>query len=116
MDIIIIAIIAVLVVFGIRAGVKHFKHESGCCGGSSYTIPAKKLDNVIGQKTLAVNGMTCQHCKNRVEEVINDIDGAAGTVCLKKDIVVVSMSRPIADEVLRAAVEKAGYTVTEIRA
>lgn len=33
-DIIIIAIVAVLILIGIRSGKKHFKGEGGCCGGS----------------------------------------------------------------------------------
>ncbi|MBE5940568.1 MAG: hypothetical protein E7266_09260 [Lachnospiraceae bacterium] len=31
-------------------------------------ILLKKLTKVIGKKTFSVEGMTCEHCKNRVME------------------------------------------------
>lgn len=114
-DYIIGAILVIVLAFGVRATIKHFRHESSCCGGSTYKARKKKLNNVTGKKIIAVEGMTCQHCQNRVMEAINGIDGASGVVNLKKGIVVVSMTREIEDEVLQAAIEKAGYKVTEVR-
>lgn len=108
-DYIIIAVLFVLMAVGIRSGVKHFKGEGGCCGGGTYKARKKKLDNVIDKKTFKVEGMTCQHCQNRVQEAVNSIAGASGTVKLKKGIVVVSMSRRIDDEEIKRAIEKAGY-------
>ncbi|MBQ6806857.1 MAG: hypothetical protein IJO97_05440 [Lachnospiraceae bacterium] len=32
---IIIGIVVVLILIGIRSGIKHFKGEGGCCGGGS---------------------------------------------------------------------------------
>ena len=45
-------ILIALLAIGIRALIKHFKHESSCCGGGSQTtaVPEKKLDRVIGTK------------------------------------------------------------------
>lgn len=98
-----------------RSGSKHLKGEGGCCGGGSSSVPApkKKLKNVITQKTFFIEGMTCEHCKNRVERSINAIDGAAVKVNLKKKTAVISMEKEINSEEIRAAIEKAGYTVTE---
>lgn len=59
--------------------------------------------------------MTCDHCKNRVEKSINDIDGAAAKVNLKKKEAIVSLEKDVSDEQILAAVEKAGYTVVSIR-
>ena len=57
-NVIIIGIIVVFIVIGIRSGMKHFKGEGGCCGGSA---PApkqhKKLKNVIAKKTIIIEGM-----------------------------------------------------------
>lgn len=116
-DIIIIAVLAVLLFFGIRAIVKHFKHESSCCGGGSQAakVPEKKLDAVIDQKILRVDGMTCDHCKGWVEKAINEIDGASAKVDLKTKEATVSMAREISDEELVAAVKKAGYRVVEVK-
>ena len=116
-NIVIIVVLVVLLAVGIRAIIKHFKHESACCGGGSKAtpVPEKKLDNVIGTKIVRVDGMTCDHCKGWVEKAINEIDGASAKVNLKKKEAVVSMARDISDEELIAAVKKAGYRVVEIR-
>lgn len=117
MDIIIIAVIAVLIIYGIFSSRKHFKGEGGCCGGGSAPTKTveKKLDNVIAKKTFIVDGMTCDHCKGWVEKAINEIDGASAKVNLKTREAVVSMEKEIPDEVIRAAVKKAGYRVVEIK-
>ena len=55
--------------------------------------------------------MHCQHCKNRVEEVVNDIKGIAGKVDLKKGELTVSYAEDVADEIIKARIERAGYEV-----
>lgn len=116
-DIIIIVVLVALLAIGIRALIKHFKHESSCCGGGSQAtpVPEKKLDNIIGTKILRVDGMTCDHCKGWVEKAINEIDGASAKVNLKTREAVVSMAREVSDSELVAAVQKAGYRVVEIK-
>lgn len=115
-NIIIIAMLVVIICVGIRSSIRHFKGEGGCCGGGSTVKPKRKtLKKVIAQKTVIIEGMTCEHCKNRVERSINDMDGAAAKVNLKKKEVVVSMEKEISDEQIRAIIEKAGYKVVEIR-
>ena len=113
---IIIGIIAVIVVIAVISSVKHFKGEGGCCGGgSSYKPKKKKLSGVRYQKVFLVDGMRCDHCKNRVEEVVNDMSGIAGKVDLKKGELVVSYAEDVEDETIKARIERAGYTVTEIK-
>ena len=34
-NIIIIGIVVAMIFFGIRSGMKHFRGEGGCCGGSA---------------------------------------------------------------------------------
>lgn len=116
-NIIIIAVLALLFAFGIRAIIKHFKHESSCCGGGSQAtpVPEKKLDRIVDTKILRVDGMTCDHCKGWVEKAINEIDGASAKVNLKAKEAVVSLAREVSDEELAAAVKKAGYRVVEIK-
>lgn len=111
---IIVAVIVVLVLVGLRSALKHMKGQGGCCGGETY-VSKKKLQNVTGRKTAIVEGMTCENCKARVERAVNDLDGLAGQVNLKKKEVRISMERDVDDEIIRAAIERAGYTVTEIR-
>lgn len=115
-NIIIIGIIVILVILGIRSGMKHFKGEGGCCGGSApMKRQKKKLQNVVAKKTVIIEGMSCDHCRNWVEKSINEIDGAAAKVNLGKKEAVVSLEKEVSDEQIRAAVEKAGYKVVGIR-
>lgn len=111
---IIIVLLIVILFFSLRSSIKHFHGEGGCCGGGTYKAHKKKLDSVIGQKTVSVEGMSCQHCVNRVMEAVNSIDGASADVKLKKGLVIVSMEQPISDETITNAIERAGYHVTGI--
>ena len=111
----IIGIIIVIAFFAVRTIVKR-KGRKGCCGsGSDYKPRKKKLQAVIATKVFAVDGMHCEKCANRVTEVVNDITGVAGVVDLKKGIVKVSYEQEVADEQIKARIERVGYTVTEIR-
>ena len=111
----VIVIVAILV-FALKGSVKHMKGEGDCCGGGSGNKPkkvkAKHLeDPVIGQITLHIEGMTCEHCVNRVAEALNSIDGVSAKVNLHKKNAMVSFDRPVEEEALCRVVEKAGYRV-----
>ena len=111
----IIGIVVVIAFLAIRTIVKR-RGRKGCCGsGSDYKPRKKKLQAVIATKVFAVDGMHCEKCANRVTEVVNDITGVAGVVDLKKGIVTVSYEQEVADEQIKARIERVGYTVTEIR-
>lgn len=110
---IIIGVIAVIVVIGAIYTIKHFKGEGGCCGGGSYKPRKKKLSKVLYQKNFKVDGMHCDHCKNRVEEVVNDIHGVAGKVDLKKGELTVSYAEDVTDDIIKAKITRAGCTVIE---
>ena len=110
-DGIIIAILVVALFFGIRATVKHFARKGGCCGSADYKPKKKKLSKVLYQKNFKVEGMHCEHCKARVEEVVNDIQGVSGSVNLKKGILTVSYAEDVDDELIKSKIERVGYTV-----
>ncbi|MGN0435651.1 MAG: heavy-metal-associated domain-containing protein [Wujia sp.] len=115
-DGIIIGILLILVIIGIYSSMKHFKGEGGCCGGSSsLKVKRKKLKQVVKQRTVVIEGMTCEHCKNRVEGSLNSLGGVSAKVNLKKKTAVVSMERDVSDEQLKQAVENAGYEVVDIQ-
>ena len=114
-DVIILGILLVVLVGAIVTSIKRAGRK-GCCGSSGdYKPRKKKLKNVIATKVFVVDGMHCEKCANRVTEVVNDIPGAAGVVELKKGIVTVSYEQEVADEQIRAAIERVGYTVKEIQ-
>ena len=112
---IIAGVLAVILYFALRSTMKHFRGEGGCCGGGTYKARRKRLHTVAEKKTFTVEGMSCQHCVNRVMEAVNSIDGASALVKLKRGLVIISLEHPIDDEILKDAIENAGYTVTGIR-
>lgn len=114
-DFLILGILAIAVALGIRSGVQHLKGQGGCCGGGSeVTIKPKKLKQVIRQRTVLIEGMSCEHCKNRVESRLNELAGVSARVDLKKKTAQISMEREISDEKLKETIEKAGYQVVSI--
>ena len=64
---------------------------------------------------MKISGMNCAHCVMDVTKILNQIDGVSADVSLSKGSARISCDREIGDEVLRNAVEKAGYRVTEIK-
>ena len=115
-DFVIIGILIILIIIGIRSGVKHFKGEGGCCGGgSSVKVKRKKLKQVVKQRIVIIEGMTCEHCQARVESKLNALDGVSARVNLKRKTAVVSMEKEVEDEEIKKAIENAGYEVIEIR-
>lgn len=115
-DFVIVGILIILIIIGIRSSVKHFKGEGGCCGGgSSVKVKRKKLKQIVKQRTVVIEGMTCEHCKARVERRLNALDGVSAKVNLKRKTAVVSMEKNVEDEVIKKAIENAGYEVIEIR-
>lgn len=114
-DVIIIVILVILIILGISSTIKHFKGEGGCCGGgSSVKVKRKKLKQVVKQRIVIIEGMTCEHCKVRVESRLNALDGVSARVNLKRKTAVVSMDKDIGDDVIKNTIENAGYEVVEI--
>ncbi len=115
-NVIVVLILAAVLVTALFSCAEHFKGKGGCCGGGGEIKEKKKKfdGRKLGEKRITIDGMHCDHCKSSVERYINQIDGAAAVVNLKKNIAVVSMSRDISDEELTCAVEKAGFKVIKI--
>ena len=110
-DYIIIAIIVVIVAIGLVPCAIHFKGQGGCCGSSGYKPKRKQLAHVKYQKTFHVEGLHCENCKNRVEESVGDIKDVVGKVNLKQGLLTVSYAQDVADDVIKARIERLGYHV-----
>ena len=66
-------------------------------------------------KTLHIEGMMCPHCEATVQKALEALDGVtAAAVSHEAGTAVVTLSAPVADEVLKNAVEAKDYTVTGI--
>ena len=86
----------------------------GSCPGSG-KMPKKKLaGRVVSRRTMKISGMNCAHCVMDVTKILNQIDGVSAVVSLSKGSARISCDREIGDEILRNAVEKAGYHVASI--
>ena len=96
-------------------------HEAGH-DRKEKSIPAEALEKLVAAetkkeektmtKTLKVEGMMCPHCEARVKKALEAVPGVAGAVAdHNKGTAVVTLSAPVEDEVLRAAVEAQDYQV-----
>ncbi|GAA3443783.1 heavy metal translocating P-type ATPase [Planomonospora venezuelensis] len=63
-----------------------------------------------GEIELAIGGMTCASCANRIERKLNKLDGVTATVNYATEKAKVVYTGGVAPEDLVAEVEKAGYT------
>lgn len=104
--------------FALKGVVRHWRGESTCCGGGEIVAPPKKelSGAVIGHKIITIEGMTCSNCKIRVEQALDDIDGAAATVNLHRNIADLAMTRDVADGEIRKALDGSGYKIIKIEA
>ncbi len=81
--------------------------------------PAEQIETQKGTstmiKTMTINGMMCAHCQAHVEKALNAIDGVTATVDLAAKSATVTLSKDVADEILKNAVTEAGYEVVSIQ-
>ncbi len=86
------------------------------------TIPAEALRSMIEEetkkeeqtmtKTLKVEGMMCPHCEARVKKALEAVPGVENAVADHTlGTAVVTLNAPVADDVLREAVEAQDYRV-----
>ncbi|WP_297957128.1 heavy-metal-associated domain-containing protein [uncultured Ruminococcus sp.] len=116
-NVIIVAVLAMILIFALKSSLKHLKGEGGCCGGGS-TIkePDKKLSGtVINTKVFKIDGMHCESCTSRVKRAINSIDGVSAKLDLRKKQAVVKYDKEVADETLVKEIENLGYKVIAVQ-
>lgn len=74
----------------------------------------QRLQQVVAVKKLTIAGMTCVRCQANVENALNSVDQVNATVNLLQEEAIVKLGTDVADDVLRNAVEEAGYKVVAI--
>ena len=68
----------------------------------------------MSTETYTVAGMTCGHCVSSVTEEVTELAGVTGVqVDLASGRLVVTAGRELGTDVVRSAVEEAGYTMVE---
>ena len=113
------ALVGLIVLACLGVAAKHiyklFKGETSCCGTEAPRVPEKKLNGpIVGEKVVKISGMTCGNCKNRVEMLLDDIDGAAAQVNLHRNQATVKMTRDVSDDEIKTALAGSGYEVISI--
>lgn len=67
-------------------------------------------------KTITIDGMMCDHCRQHVEKALSAIDGVTKVaVSLKDKNAVVTLSKDVDEKTLSDAVSEAGYTPLGVR-
>lgn len=113
-NIVVCLILLLMIAYAIRSGMSHFKGEGGCCGGGTAVVKKEKPENVVEKKVILIEGMKCKNCSDRVESKLNEIDGAAARVSLRRKRAVLYADREISNSYVTEIVEKAGYEVKNI--
>ena len=98
--------------------IKHKKRSSDhlqpC--GPERTIKKEPKEEDTMKKTLTIEGMMCPHCEASVKKALEELDGVlSAEVSHETGTAIVSMNDPVADDVLKSAVEAKDYTVTGIK-
>lgn len=67
------------------------------------------------KKIITIEGMSCEHCKNRVETVLKQVEGVANAkVNLKEKKATVSIKDNVSDDLLKEAVKEAGFNPVSV--
>ncbi|MFI3324663.1 MAG: cation transporter [Clostridia bacterium] len=113
-DVIIIVILVVLIGFGAYRMWLQLSGTKTCCGGTKEKIKTKKLTNILGTKTVHIEGMHCDSCKNSVTKALNSLDGVSAKVNLAKKTAKVSFNHQIEDDEIIKIIEKRGFKVLSV--
>ena len=93
---------------------KHTVENSNAVPAEPVVVECAKGERTM-EKTLQIEGMMCQHCVMHVQKALAalpDVEEAA--VNLEEKAAKVKLTQNVTDEVFKAAVETAGYQLTEI--
>ena len=114
---IVVLVFAIVLALAVRAALRHFKGEGGCCGGGAGAPPPvadKAIGPAVARRELALGGLHCMKCVARVKAALEALPGVAADVTLDPQRAVVRMDREVPDEALRKAVENQGFQVLSI--
>ena len=111
-----------------------FKSEAACCSEGNcsgcegscstkkaidegYRARVEKIARFPIHRTIDVDGMTCEKCIYRVVRALEKVDGVTiAAASLEKQSALVGLKEDISDDVLRQAIDKAGYKAGAITA
>ena len=110
-------ILGLICVYSVFSYIKRL--NSGCCGSGGGEIKITPSDknkkNYPYSALLYIDGMTCNHCKMRVENAFNKNDGVYATVKLKEKCAEVLSKEPLDEAFFKDTVERAGYKLNHCK-
>lgn len=89
------------------------RHSSRTAGQLNPTIETKKGETSMN-KTMKIEGMACEHCKARVEQALNALEGVSAQVDLKNKCANITTEGKVDDDTLKQTVTEAGYEVISL--
>ena len=93
---------------------KHTVENSNAVPAKPVVVECAKGERTM-EKTLQIEGMMCQHCVMHVQKALAALPGVEeAAVNLEEKAAKVKLTQNVTDEVFKAAVETAGYQLTEI--
>lgn len=114
-NIVIVAVLALVALGGIRTVVKN-AHGESCCSGGNTEIPVKPADrnkkNYPYKITIIIEGMKCDNCAKRIQNKLNSL-GMWAKVSFRKKSAVVLFKEKDSEARIKEAVLEAGYKVAE---
>lgn len=109
--IIICAVLALICIYAVISYTKRLKN--GCCGSGGGEIKIKPADADIShypfEYIVDIGGMTCSHCKMRVENAFNATGEFIAKVNLKSKCADVRSKNEADERRIAQIVERAGY-------
>lgn len=119
-NIIVLAVVAIGMFFGLRRIAASTRGKSCCSDGAS----GRKVKKVVVSDTdeshytysdeLLIGGMSCGGCAQNVENALNTLDGVWATVTFADHTARVRSKRPVDRDTLETAVRGAGYYVVKL--
>lgn len=81
----------------------------------AYSESTDEKEKTTMEKTMSITGMMCPHCEAHVKKALEALSGVETAVAShEKGTAVVTLRSDVANDVLKKAVEDAGYDVTDI--
>lgn len=119
-NLIVLAVIAAGMFFGLRR-IAASAHGKSCCSDGTSGKKAKKVvmvDTDVSHypysSELLIGGMSCDGCAQNVTNALNALDGVWATVTYADHTARVRSKNPIDRDALEAAVKDAGYYVMKL--
>ena len=110
--IIICAVIVLICVYAVFSYRK--KMKNGCCGAGGDDKRIKPADrdksNYAYKTTVYIDGMTCNHCKERVENIFNAKKDCLAEVNLHKGLAQIWSKQPLTETEIKSSLAYSDYT------